>query len=141
MNLTKNFTLEELTRSETAKARGINNTPSPQVIANLQTLCSSVLQPLRDAWGKPLTVTSGYRCTALNRAVGSKDTSQHRLGQAADIKCATKSKADNKALFDLACKMVKDGKMVVGQLIDEYGYSWLHISTQGGHRNQILHIK
>ena len=66
----KYFTIEELTRSTTARQRGIDNTPSQQVIDNLTALVNNVLDPLRQAWGKPIHVNSGYRCPALNKAVG-----------------------------------------------------------------------
>ena len=81
----KYFTIEELTRSTTARQRGIDNTPSQQVIDNLTALVNNVLDPLRQAWGKPIHVNSGYRCPALNKAVGGVPHSQHMLGEAADI--------------------------------------------------------
>ena len=83
--LTTHFTLAELTRSATAKAKGIDNTPSDYVTANLTHLCKEVLEPLREAFGQPVTVSSGYRCKALNAAVGGSATSQHMRGEAADI--------------------------------------------------------
>ena len=72
----KYFTIEELTRSTTARLRGIDNTPSQQVINNLIALVDNVLDPLREAWGKPIHVNSGYRCRALNKAVGRWQRSQ-----------------------------------------------------------------
>ena len=82
----KYFTIEELTRSTTAQLRNIDNTPSPQVISNLTALVDNILDPLREAWGKPIRVNSGYRCPKLNSAVGGSATSEHRYGMAADIK-------------------------------------------------------
>lgn len=137
----KHFTISELTRSATANRLGIDNTPSDEIKKNLEKLINTVLDPLREAWGAPIIVTSGYRCPALNRAVKGSKTSQHVLGQAADIKTVGDKPENNKKLFELAKKMVEDGRIVVGQLIDEYGYDWVHISTVGGHKNQILHIK
>ena len=96
--LTKNFSLEELIASATAKAKKIDNTPTPQVKENLEKLCKEVLQPIRDKYGKAITVTSGYRSPKLNAAVGGVKTSQHVLGQAVDIKCTSTS---IKLLFDL----------------------------------------
>lgn len=84
--MTKNFTLTEFTRSATAQRLGIDNTPSDAVIANLRHLCQTVLQPLRDHLGCPVVISSGYRSTALNRAVGGVPRSQHRVGEAADIR-------------------------------------------------------
>lgn len=136
MNLTKNFTIEEMVASSTAKARGINNTPSVDHIANLSRLAIKILQPVRDVYGKPMTITSGYRCPALNKAVGGVATSQHLYGEAADIKVS-----DNKALFNIMKKMVLEGKIVVGQLLDENNGSWIHVSLPTEkHRNEIKSI-
>ena len=85
----KYFTIKELTRSTTARLRGIDNTPSQQVINNLTALVDNVLDPLREAWGMPIHVNSGYRCKALNEAVGGVPASQHMLGEAADITAGT----------------------------------------------------
>ena len=141
MKLSENFTLEELVNSATAKAKGIDNTPTKKVIDELTKLAKTVLQPLRNVYGKPIIVTSGYRCPQLNTAVKGSKTSQHMLGQAADVKAKSDTPKDNKELFDVAYKLMKEGKIVVGQLIDEYNYDWVHISTQGSHKNQVLHIK
>lgn len=135
MKLSEHFTLEELTRSATARARGIDNTPTERDKANLKRLATEVLEPLRKMAGVPITVTSGYRCYALNKAVGGAATSQHLRGEAADIKCA-----DNKALFAAAMELMLLGKIKVGQLIDEKGYRWLHISLPTlARNNQVLH--
>lgn len=139
--ITKNFTYDELIYSATANRMGIDNTPSKDEKESLIKLAKEILQPIRDKWGGPIVVTSGYRCEAVNRAVGGAKTSQHRLGQAADIKIG--SKAQNKALFNLIQKMIKIGDIKVGQLIDEYGYSWIHVSLPRENKpnNQILHLK
>ena len=137
----KYFSINELTRSATANRLGIDNAPSDAIKKNLEKLINTVLDPLREAWGAPIIVTSGYRCPALNRAVKGSKTSQHVLGQAADLKTVGDKPENNKKLFELAKKMIEDGRIVVGQLIDEYDFDWIHISTVGGHKNQILHIK
>ena len=85
MKLTKHFTLEEFTRSSTAKARGIDNTVPKQLIPALRNLCERVLEPLREQVREPVIISSGYRCPALNKAVGGSDTSQHMKGEACDI--------------------------------------------------------
>jgi hypothetical protein len=86
MQLTEHFTLEEFTFSSTAKARGIYNTVSSQrVIENLRNLCEQVLEPLRSYANQPITISSGYRCKALNKVVGGARNSQHMTGEAADI--------------------------------------------------------
>lgn len=84
--LSENFTLGEMIASDTAKKLKIDNSPTLLAIAHLEELCKNLLQPIRDAWGKPIKVTSGYRCYRLNRAVGGSPTSAHPLGWAADIK-------------------------------------------------------
>lgn len=144
MNITKNFTLEELTYSATAVKHKISNAPTTEVKQCLTELCEKVLQPLRDAYGKPIIVNCGYRSQAVNKALaadykkqGKKivvaTNSQHCYGQAADITGG--SPARNKQLFDLVVEL----KLPFDQLIDEYGYQWLHISYSPRHRRQIIH--
>ena len=140
MMLSKNFTLEELTYSATAARKGIDNTPSEKEINALKRLCANVLQPIREEYGLPIVITSGYRCKTLNSLVGGAVSSQHRYGEAADMKVGNRTQ--NKALFDLIVKMIKAGKITVGQLINEYNYSWIHVSLPrlGKPNNQILSI-
>ena len=136
--ITKNFSMEELVASNTARMKGIDNTPDKEVEARLVQLAQQVLQPLRDSYGKPIKISSGYRCQALNKAIGGVSTSQHLKGEAVDI---NNGQIENKKLFLLASKMIKEGVITVGQLIDEKGYKWLHISLPDiKHRNQILHL-
>jgi len=85
MNLSANFSLKELTKSETATRLGLDNTPDEETIDNLKTLCDKVLQPVREHFGKSVTVNSGYRSPESNAAVGGSKTSDHCKGQAADI--------------------------------------------------------
>ena len=88
MKLTNNFTLEELTKSETALRQGIDNTPTVEVVENLKVLCEKVLQPVRDHFGRGVKVNSGFRCLAVNAAVGGVQgakPSDHTRGMAADI--------------------------------------------------------
>jgi zinc D-Ala-D-Ala carboxypeptidase len=83
--LSLHFWLSEFTRSQTAERLGFDNTPSAQAVNNLQSLVSYVLQPLRRYYNCPIVISSGYRCLQLNRAIGSKNTSQHLTGEAADF--------------------------------------------------------
>ena len=86
MQLSEHFTLEELTFSPTAKARGIDNsTSSLRIIGNMRNLCEQILEPLRSYANQPITISSGYRCKALNKVVGGARNSQHMTGEAADI--------------------------------------------------------
>lgn len=84
-DLSDNFNLSEFIKSQTALRNGIDNTPSEEVIENLRALCENVLQPLRDYFLMPVNISSGYRSVALNHKLGSSTSSQHILGQAADI--------------------------------------------------------
>ena len=85
MNLSANFTLKELTKSETATRLGLDNTPNDEALENLKLLCEKVLQPVRDHFGKSVTVNSGYRSPESNAAVGGSRTSDHCKGQACDL--------------------------------------------------------
>ena len=130
----KYFDLTELTHSDTAIAKKIDNTPTEEVKKNLENLVKYVLDPLRDMYGKPIYVNSGYRSEALNKAVGGSKTSQHVLGMAADID--TRTREGNIELFDLIAK-----NLSFDQLIDEKDYSWIHVSFDPKRlRNQILHL-
>ena len=131
MKITTNFTLSELTTTKT----GIENKPTRQQIDALITLCDKVLQPLRDMYGAPIHVTSGYRSPAVNKAVGGARNSQHLLGEAADI--TVYSRAGNKKLFEI----IRD-HLSYDQLINERDYSWIHVSfkSEGGNRRQILNL-
>lgn len=133
----KYFTISELTKSATASRKGINNTPDESVKRNLNLLIDNILDPLREAFGEPIIVTSGYRCGRLNKAVGGATKSQHMYGQAADIRTVSDKPSDNKKLFDL----IRELKLPYDQLIDEYNYNWVHVSYSSKNRRQILHIK
>lgn len=143
MKLSKNFTLEELVFSITASNHGIDNTPNAEARKCLKRLAVEVLQPIREAWGQPIVVSSGYRCPRLNAAVGGVKNSQHVLGQAADIKAA--DPRQNGKLHALIKRMVKSGQLNVGQLIWEYGSktnpTWVHVSLprSGKANNQLLY--
>lgn len=130
----KYFSIQELTKSATAQRKGIDNTPSVTVSANLTALVEKVLDPLREAYGKPIIVTSGYRCEKLNKAVGGAASSQHVKGQAADIRSVADTQEENKKIFDLAVKL----DLPFDQLINEFGYDWIHISYGELHRRQKL---
>lgn len=128
----KYFTIEEMIKSSTATAKRIDNTPNQTVIDSLTKLIEAVLDPLREWYGKPIRVNSGFRCEALNEAVGGSDTSQHRLGEAADITVGTKK--GNKKLFEY----IKDN-LPFDQLINESNFSWVHVSYREGRlRKQVL---
>lgn len=133
----KYFTLNELTKSDAAKRSKINNTPNKQEESNLIALVNYILDPLREAYGKPIIVTSGFRCERLNKLVNGSKSSQHRYGQAADIRTVEDTIEENKKLFDLAQEL----NLPFDQLIDEYNFDWVHVSYSPRNRRQILHIK
>lgn len=129
----KHFTIDELCRSDTARSRGIDNTPTEEVKRNLTELVDNVLDPLREWYGKPIYVNSGYRCPALNKAVGGVANSQHLTGQAADID--VNDRAENRRLM----KHIEDN-LDFDQLIWENGGAWVHVSyrADGKNRRQVL---
>jgi len=121
-----------------ATRRGIDNTPTEEAKRNLTTLVDKVLDPLRTAWGAPIVVNSGYRCPALNEAVGGSKTSDHMTGRAADIEAADRTAASNARLFALAQSL----GISFDQLIDESNMSWVHVSyrSEAENRKQILKL-
>lgn len=134
--MAKYFTLGELCKSDKALELRIANTPTDNAtIERMQVLMAECLDKVREMWGKPIGVNSGYRSPELNRAVGGKPNSQHLKGEASDITAGIKD--NNRKLFDLIVASDID----FDQLIDESGYKWLHISySKGNNRRQILHL-
>lgn len=135
----KYFTIKELTRSATADRLGIANTPEAEDERRIEALVDNVLDPLREAWGRPIRVSSGYRCSRLNRAVGGVAGSQHLRGEAADITAGTRG--ENLRLFKLIQKL----GLPFDQLIHEKGSlsegpDWVHVSYDNTrNRRQILY--
>lgn len=134
MRLSKHFTLDEFIKSATATRLGIDNTPDEKALNCIQALVDNVLEPLRVHYGRPIIITSGYRCPKLNKAVGGSSTSQHAIGQAVDIRSVSDSREDNKELFD----MIREMKLPFDQLINEFGYDWVHVSFGPRNRRQVL---
>lgn len=130
----KYFTLAELTASITATKLGIRNNPTATEKACLVRLVDHILDPLRTAYGNPIKVTSGFRCEKLNKAVGGAKSSQHRLGQAADIRSISDTRAENKKIFDLVHSL----NLPYDQLINEFDYDWVHVSFSSRNRRQAL---
>ena len=135
----KYFTIEELCASDIAEQKKIDNTPNADARLRMQRLIEQLLDPIRAAWGGPISVNSGYRSPELNKKVGGVSNSQHMKGEAADITVG--SVGDNKRLFDKIVELQKAGKIAFDQLIDESNYDWVHVSYRSGkNRNQILHL-
>lgn len=136
MKLSRNFSLQELTKSDTAIRKSIDNTPSNEVLSNLTTLCDMVLQKVRNSHGV-VTITSGYRSPELNRAIGGSTTSDHCKGCAADFevpgldnKQLAKWIIDNLTFKQLILEFYEDGQPNSG---------WVHCSfEEGENNNQVL---
>ena len=137
MNLSKSFTLNELTKSQEATRLGIDNTPNEENILNLKLLCENVLQPIRDFYGMPLSVSSGYRSAALCEAIGSSSKSQHTKGQAADFEIFGVA---NKDLADFVVKNLDYDQCILEFWNEnEPNSGWVHCSfNASGNRKQFL---
>ena len=131
----KYFSIAELCRSSIAERRRIKNEPTKAIEQNLESLVENVLDPLREAWGRPIIVNSGYRCAELNKAVGGSPTSHHLWGMAADITAG--DTIANIKLFNLVLKL----GLPFTQLIDEQHYTWLHISYDANNlKKEVRHL-
>ena len=150
MQLSKNLSLAEVTRSETAKRKGISNMPTPEHLENFKKLAENVFQPIREHFGVPIHISSGYRSAALNKAIGGAGktvngvyipSSQHCTGEAIDIDMDGTS-VTNAQIFNY----IKDN-LNFDQMIWEFGTDtnpdWVHVSYEstGKQRKQILKAK
>ncbi len=144
MRISKNFTLLELTKSNTATRLGISNTPDKEGIHKLRLLATELLQPLRNAVG-PLRVTSGYRSESLNKAIGGSNNSQHTKCEAVDLQFVKRGKMDNMKIFNA----IINHALEFDQCILEFGGAtaekdsdnpdWIHLSWKvTENRRQIL---
>ena len=139
MKLSTHLDLSEVIRSDSAKRNGISNMPTEEHIANFMLLAEKIFEPIREHFGVPIRISSGYRSKELNAKIRGSATSQHCKGEAIDMTAG--SKEENKKLFDW-CK----ANLVFDQLIWEYGNTsgpdWVHISfRQGQNRNMVVKIK
>jgi hypothetical protein len=141
MQLSTNLSLAEVTRSETAKRRGISNMPTPEHIENFKKLAANIFQPIREHFGKPIIISSGYRSAELNKAIGGSLSSQHCSGEAIDIDMDG-TDITNKQIFDF----IKDN-LTFDQMIAEFpkqgNPDWVHVSfaANRSQRKQILVAK
>ena len=132
MQLSRHFSLGELVYSETAEKSGIDNTPPPEIVENLKRLAAG-LDAVRELLGAPLEISSGYRCAALNAAVGGSGASQHMLGLAADFECPGFGTP-----LEVARAIQRSG-IAFDQCILEYG-RWVHLSFSDAPRGRMLTI-
>jgi hypothetical protein len=136
MKLSQHLSLSEVIRSESAKRNGISNMPIAQHIENFKLLAEKVFEPVRVHFGVPIHISSGYRSIELNKCIGGSLTSQHCTGEAIDIDMdGSQSGVTNKMVFDY----IKDN-LVYDQIINEFDYSWVHVSyaANGKNRKQVL---
>lgn len=134
-HLSRHFRFREMIHSNTANRLGIDNTPGKIQIVRFEDLCMNVLEPIRQHFGSPITITSGYRSLELNRAIGSHDNSQHVKGEAADFKI------NGYSLSDAFEWIVVESDIDFDQIIYEFGeQGWIHIShtNRRDNRNQAL---
>jgi zinc D-Ala-D-Ala carboxypeptidase len=132
MQLSTNFSLSQLVYSETAEKSGIDNTPPPEIVANLRRLAAG-LETVRTLLGAPLEISSGYRCTALNEAVGGSSASQHLQGLAVDFDCPAFGTP-----LEIA-RAIQGSGLEFDQCILEYG-RWVHLSFSDAPRRRLLTI-
>lgn len=130
------FKESELYYSYTAQKYNIDNTPSPEEMKNIQNLINNLLNPIRELWGKPIYINSGFRNEELNKLVGGVSTSNHLKGEAADI--TTGSTQGNLRLF----KMLADIDIEYDEIINEKGGKWLHVALRrnGNNRRKYLSL-
>lgn len=130
--ITKNFTLEELCHSNTAQEKGLKNIPDENQIQNLKELATNILQPVRDMYGKPMYINSGFRSKEVNKAVGGVKTSLHIVGKAADVR------TDNpRELFNI----VRNSGLSFDQLILYPTFVHMSFRSRETNRNQLLYAK
>ena len=135
MKLSQNFSLRELTKSQTAERKGISNEPTEEHIENLKLLCTNVLQKVRDQFGV-VSISSGYRSPELCEALGSKSTSQHARGQAADFECYG---VDNNELFNWVISNVEFDQAILEFNTGDPDSGWLHMSyNEDNNRGETL---
>ena len=137
--VTMHFTMEELCASDTAKKKGINNKPNAQQMINLVYLCAYVLEPLRVAMKEPIKIGSGFRCEALNKAVGGVSNSQHVKGQAVDL-CIDGDMKKGKKWFEYIRKNLPFDQLILEH--NSKGSYWVHVSYVypdfGKNRRQVI---
>ena len=136
MKLSANFSVGELTRSQTATRKGIDNSPNDEQLANLRALCENVLQPIRDHFGKPVRISSGLRVPELNTAIGGSTTSDHCKGMAADIEIPG---VDNKELAEWIGENLEFRQLILEYYDGTPDSGWVHVSyNHDDNKQQVL---
>ena len=131
----KYFTIKELSHSETANRKGIDNTPTVDAVVSMTTLINECLDPVRELYGKPITVTSGFRCQMLNKAVGGVNSSQHVKGEAADL--VGRNDDETRKIFEKAKAFGQFDQLLYEK--NSKGNIWVHISYKAsGNRTMCI---
>ena len=140
IQLSEHFKLSEFVRSSTATARGIDNTPTLDVVSNMQQLCINVLEPLRMHVREPVTISSGYRSQELNKAVGGSNTSQHMKGEACDIHLADVKKL--REWFAWLMDNTNFDQLILEKSSPASTHYWIHVSYRqdAPNRHQVLYL-
>ena len=125
MKISPHFSLEEMIKSQTALRKGLDNNPDGDQLEAMVNLCEHVLEPIRKHWGRPVIVSSGFRALAVNKAIGSKNTSQHTKGEAADIEIPG---IDNLDLYHWIGKSVEFDQLILEYYSGEPASGWVHVS-------------
>jgi len=134
MRLSKNFSRAEIEHSNTAKRLGISNEMSEKHLESMQRLIDNLIQPMRDAIS-PIRISSGYRSPKLNKAIGGSSRSQHSKGEALDLQFWEKGKMNNRVIYE----WVLESGVEFDQMINEFDFSWIHISLKSKeNRSQVL---
>lgn len=132
MTISKHLELSELIRSESAKRLGVSNMPTPEHIENLKLLANNIFEPIREHFNVPIRISSAYRSNILNKSIGGANKSQHSIGQAIDIDMDG-TNIKNSEIFDF----IKNN-LDFDQLINEFDFSWVHVSYAKNNRKEIL---
>ena len=135
MKLSKNLSLSEVIKSNTAIKNGIDNSPTLEHLQSLELIAEKIFQPVREHFGVSIGISSGYRSEALNKAIGGSKTSQHCKGEALDLDADMFGGLTNKEIFNYIVE-----NLDYDQIINEYNYSWIHVSYKSSkeNRNQVL---
>ena len=138
MKLSENLTLREAIKSNTATRLGIDNTPEQWEVNNLRAIAENIFQPVRDHFGVPIGVSSGYRCKELNKAIGGSKYSQHMIGEALDIDADIYGRVTNAEIFNYIKNNLEWDQMI-WEFGDDDEPNWVHVSYKesGSNRRQL----
>ena len=132
MKLSKNFSLKEFLKSNTAARLGIDNTPTKEEIESMKEYCKKILQPVRDHLGDPIRITSGFRCKELNDAIGGSKTSDHMRARASDNEFYYEGEEMNSILWKAVIELDLPFYQMIWEYGDDYQCDWVHVAYRPG---------